>query len=202
MQSDFREKTYNEAVFASFAFGVDDAIMSVLDAFSGERILYTYWTDEERFPGQWCYVGHDEFGNYYEAIPSYACAEIGLRLDFPVSDKYTVAKLRLIAKERGIKGLSRAKKADVLAALRKFEAQWIEWDRTEAERIGRANAEEALDQIALFSSLEEALDNYLVNASDTLGEQGLLSERDASDMQHGFEAVLIERRIGERPHGL
>jgi hypothetical protein len=195
--TDYREANYDEEVAYSFEAGVDDPHMSVKDEFSGEWMHYSYWANEDA--GTWCYVEHDDSGNWLAPVSRWDCAAVGLRLDFPIQDKWTVKKLRAIAKERGHKRISKLKKAELVKLLRNEE---IEQARTIPERIGRASAEEALDQIALFSSLEEALDNYLVNASDTLGEQGFLTERDASDMAHGFEAVLIERRIADRPHGL
>jgi hypothetical protein len=193
---DYREATYDENTGWTFEFGCVETELDVHDAFSDTWIRYSRWSNDD---GAWCYVEHDDTGDMTAPLSRWACGELGLRLDFPVSEKWAVKKLRAIAKERGHKRISKMKKAELFTLLRNAE---IEQARTPAERIGRASAEEALDQLSLFSSLEEALDNYLVNASDTLGEQGLLTERDASDMAHGFEAVLIERRISDRPHGL
>jgi hypothetical protein len=194
--TDYREANYDEDAAYTFEAGVDDPHMSVCDECSGEWMHYSYWSNDA---GKWCYVEHDDSGNWLAPVSRWDCAAIGLRLDFPVQEKWTVKKLRAVAKERGCTRISKLKKAELFKLLRDEE---IIQARTPAEIIGRSNAEEALDQLALFSSLEEALDNYLVNASDALGEQGFLTERDASDMAHGFEAVLIERRISDRPHGL
>jgi hypothetical protein len=194
--TDYREATYDENVGWAFEFGCVETELDVHDAYSDTWIRYSRWSNDD---GVWCYVEHDDTGDCMAPVSRWDCAAVGLRLDFPIQDKWTVKKLRAIAKERGHKRISKLKKAELIKLLRNEE---IEESRTVPERIGRASAEEALDQIALFSSLEEALDNYLVNASDTLGEQGFLTERDASDMAHGFEAVLIERRIADRPHGL
>lgn len=68
--------------------------------------------------------------------------------------------------------------------------------------LGRSNALEAIDQAEEYQTLAEALDAYVVNLGDSLTELGLRNDVNERAALRGFEAVLIERGISERPVGM
>jgi hypothetical protein len=103
----------------------------------------------------------------------------------------TVKELKEIAKARGLKGYSKMKKAQLVKLL-----------RTPAEVVGNFKANEALDQVGFYSNTREALETYFIDLGDVLAGMGLTRDIDFKLAENAFRAVLIERKVAERPRGL
>lgn len=185
---DFNSNNYDSSIFINFEFGCDDAWKTTSKEFD---LHISYWSDDKA--GSWCYVEHDSTGDYYAPVSMGDVEALGLRIDFPVTAKWTVARMKKAAKARGFKGYAKMKKAALLAMLTHVEP-------TEVEKLGTTAAKTALDQVLAYGHLADALDAYFLNLSDTLNEMGIPEMYVSAYV--AFEVVLAEAGIEYRPHGL
>lgn len=73
----------------------------------------------------------------------------------------------------------------------------------EARDIGRANAASAIDQVASYEGIEDAVDSYGLNALQTLGEMGVKDgDPVINQTVDAFLAVLTKHGITYKPHGM
>ena len=73
----------------------------------------------------------------------------------------------------------------------------------EARAIGHDNAATAIDQVASYDGIEDAVDSYGLNALQTLGELGVKDGDPVIDETvRAFLAVLTKHGITYKPHGM
>jgi hypothetical protein len=183
----YKSDDYDSSIFINFVFGV--GYTSFSDTVNDIHI--SHWEDKNA--GSWCYVEHDSTGDYYGPVAMGDVESLGLRIDFPVTAKWSVQRMKKAAKSRGFKGYSKMKKAELLAMLTYVAP-------TEVEQLGTEAAKTALDQVETHGSLADAVDAYFLNLSDTLTELGKVDEYPAA--YKAFEAVLVAEGVNYRPHGL
>lgn len=185
--TNYSSDLYDSTIYINFEMGVDDTYHE-----DPENDLYiSRW--EADMDGAWCYVEHDKGGFHIAPVLMEDVEPYGLRIDFPVTAKWSVQRMKKAAKSRGFKGYSKMKKAELLAILTYVVP-------TEVEQLGTEAAKTALDQVEAHGSLADALDAYFLNLSDTLTELGKVDEYPAA--YKAFEAVLVAEGINYRPHGL
>jgi hypothetical protein len=108
----YSAESYDSEIFITFEFGVDDPIMTT-DELADLHI--SYWSDDNA--GTWCYVEHDSAGDYYAPVAFGDVKNLGLRIDSPVEENWTVAQLRTEARARCFKRFAKMKKHELISLL-------------------------------------------------------------------------------------